>query len=93
MQSEFLFADGAEPELHLPHALDALFQEIAAAWGLPVGRRVRVSLRDPALPELAGSLELVGAPDLPLDPREVLRLRISGVTFRSDEIAAWVLLE
>jgi hypothetical protein len=50
-QSEFLVADWAQPEL--PHALDALFQEIAAAWGLPVGRRVRVSLRDPALPEMA----------------------------------------
>jgi hypothetical protein len=56
MQDEFLFAAGAQPELHLPHAFDGLFREIAAAWGLPVGRRVRVSLRDPALPELAGRL-------------------------------------
>lgn len=55
-QDEFLFADGAQSELHLPHALDGLLQVIAATWGLPVGRRVRVSLRHPVLPEWADAL-------------------------------------
>lgn len=92
-QGEFLLADGVQSELHLAHPLDAMFQEIAAGWGLPIGQRVRLSLRDPALPELSGQLELVAAPDLPLNPREALRLRVSGVAFSSAEIAAWVLVE
>jgi hypothetical protein len=92
-QGEFLLADGVRPELHLAHPLDAMFQEIAAVWGLPVGRRVRLSVRDPALPELSGRLELIAAPDLPFNPREALRLRVSGVAFSSAEIAEWVLSE
>lgn len=92
-QGEFLLADRVQPELYLAHPLDAIFQEIAAIWGLPIGRCVRLSGRDPALPELSGRLELVGAPDLPFNLREALRLRVSGGAFSSTEIVGWVLLE
>lgn len=92
-QDEFLFADGPQPELHLAHPLDDLFVAIAAAWGVPVGRAVRLNLVNSALPELAGKLELVRAPDLPLDGREALYLRLKGVLFTHREIANWTLLE
>ncbi len=92
-QAEFLFADGPQPELHDAHPLDDLFQAVADLWSLPIGRRVRVNLRDPALPLLEGTLELQRAPDLPLNPREPLSLRIRGLTFSSSEIASWSLAE
>lgn len=92
-QHEFLFADGPQPELHLAHPLDDLFVAIAGAWGVPVGRDVRLNLTNPALPELTGKLELVRAPDLHLDRREPLYLRLKGVLFTHREIANWTLLE
>jgi hypothetical protein len=33
IQDEFLFAEGAQPERDSPHALEGLFQDIAAARG------------------------------------------------------------
>lgn len=92
-QSEFLFADGAQPELHVAHPLDDFFQAVADLWSLPIGRKVRVNLRDPALPPLEGKLELQRAPDLPLNPRESLSLRVRGLNFTSAEIASWSLAE
>jgi len=92
-QSEFLFAEGAQPELHVPHPLDDFFQAVSDRWGLPIGRNVRLNLRDPALPLLKGKLELERAPDLPLNPREALSLRVRGVNFSSVEIASWSLAE
>ena len=91
-QGEFLFADGVQPELRVPHPLDDLLQEIAVAWGLPVGERVRVRLMTEAVPELSGRLELARVPDLPLDPRQPLALRVAGVTFSSREVRSWSLL-
>lgn len=92
-QSEFLFADGVQPELHVAHPLDDFFQAVAEKWSLPIGRAVRMTLRDPALPLLEGKLELDHAPDLPLNPRETLTLRIRGLVFTTHEIASWSLAE
>jgi hypothetical protein len=92
-QDEFLFADGPQPELHRTHPLDDLFVTIAEAWGVPVGRGVRLNLINSALPELTGKLEVVRSPDLPLDGRELLYLRLKGVLFTHREIANWTLLE
>ena len=92
-QSEFLLVDGVQPERHVAHPLGALLQEVSAAWGLPIGLRVRVSVRDSSLPELSGRLELITAPDLPFNPRVALRLRVSGVVFSSAEIVEWVGLD
>jgi len=92
-QHEFLFADGPQPELHLAHPLDDLFVAIAAGWGIPVGRDVRLNLANSSLPELTGKLELVRSPDLPLDGREPLYLRLKGVLFTHREIANWTLLD
>ncbi len=92
-QDEFLFADGPQPELHLAHPLDDLLRQIATLWGLPIGSRARVTLNDPALPVLEGKLELERAPDLPLNVRESLRLKLRGIMFTSRDIASWSLLE
>ncbi len=92
-QSEFLFADGAQPELHVAHPLDEFFQEVSDMWRLPIGKNVRVNLRDPSLPPLEGKLELHRAPDLPLNRRESLSLRVRGLNFTSAEIASWSLAE
>lgn len=92
-QSEFLFADGTQPELHVAHPLDDLFQAVAELWSLPIGRKVRVNLRDPALPPFEGKLELHRASDLPLNRREALSLRVRGLNFTSAEIASWSLAE
>ncbi len=92
-QSEFLFADGAPPELHHAHPLGDFFEAVAEKWSLPIGKAVRIALRDPALPLLEGKLELERAPDLPLNPREPLALRVRGLNFRSVDIASWSLAE
>ncbi len=82
----------AQPELHVAHPLDDLFQAVADLWSLPIGRIVRVDLRDPALPPVEGKLELQRAPDLPLNPREPISLRVRGLN-TSVEIASWSLAE
>ena len=92
-QSELSFAEGPAPDVPLEHPLEDLLEAIAARWELPIGRRVRVTLRDSALPDVVGKLELMRAPELPLDPREVLALRVGGLSFTAREIASWSLVE
>jgi hypothetical protein len=53
---------------------------------------VRVELTGHHFPELRGRLELARAPDLPLDRRETLALRIGGIELTHRQIAAWSLL-
>lgn len=92
-QEEFLFADGPAPEFHSPHPLGDFLAEVGARWSLPLGREVRVDLAGDAISELRGRLELARAPDLPLDPRQPLSLRIGGVAFSSRQITAWTELD
>ena len=90
-QDEFLFADGPAPE---PHPLDpraGFYEEVSALWEIPLGQRVHVALREHNLADLDGRLELARAPDLPLDRREVLALRIGTIEFSSRQIIAWSL--
>lgn len=71
-----------------PAVLPELRDEIAAAWGLPLGERVEVGLRDGGS-TIAGKLELLRAPAYPWDAREPLRLAIAGLVFSSREIERW----
>jgi len=91
-QQEFLFADGPAPHLHPPDPRSGFYGEVSTAWQLPVGRVVRIDLHDHDLPSLQGLLELARAPDLPLDSRQPLVLRIAGVEFSSRQIAAWTIV-
>jgi hypothetical protein len=93
-QQEFLFADGHAPQLGMPSTDDPLVTDIAKAWGLPIGKNVRIHLKDgESLPVLDGRLELASAPDLPFDPREPLSLRVRGYVFSSRAIAGWATAE
>lgn len=90
-QAEFLFADGPAPEWHLPDPRTAFYDEVAAAWQLPLGLKVRVELSGHDFVNLRGRLELARAPDLPLDSQQPLALRIGDVEFSSRQIVAWSL--
>ncbi len=91
-QADFLFADGPGPELHLPDPRSGLYEEIATLWGIPVGQITHVVLHEHNFSDLQGRLELSRAPDLPLDRREVLALRIGTIEFSSRQIVAWTLV-
>jgi hypothetical protein len=90
-QEDFLFADGPAPELHLPDPRSNLYADVATLWQIPVGQRVRVDLTDHHFTELSGRLELARAPDLPLDRRETLALRIGPIEFSNRQLTAWSL--
>jgi hypothetical protein len=91
-QQDFLFADGPTPELHLPDPRSGLYADIAALWEIPVGQHVRVDLTGHQFSELQGRLELARAPDLPLDRRETLALRIGSIEFSHRQVSAWSLI-
>lgn len=63
---------------------EALRAEVRRIWGLPVGRRVRVRLRDMD-DSLEGELHLVSRPEK-LDRRTPLMLQLRGIEFSSHEI-------
>jgi hypothetical protein len=69
-----------------------LREEIAAAFGLPLGQRVEVSLRNERC-ALRGILELQRAPDYPWDGRQALQLAVAGFVFSSREMERWTILE
>ncbi len=71
----------------------SLTDELGAVWGLPLGQSVRVELRQHGMSGLLGILQVAGLPDLPLDRRRPLRLRIGQVEFTSTQIAAWALVD
>jgi hypothetical protein len=72
-----------------PAAPPELRDEIAQAWGLPLGARVEISFRGGQLDAIAGVLELLSTPDYPWNPRQLLQLRIAGFTFTSRDIERW----
>ena len=90
-QDQFLFADGPTPQLHVPDFQAGFYSEVAALWQIPVGERVHVTLREHHFGNLDGRIELARAPDLPLDVRETLALRIGTIEFTSRQIVAWSL--
>ena len=90
-QDKFLFADGPVPELHPPDPRTPFYDDVSAAWQLPVGQNVHVDLRGHNFSDLRGRLELSRAPDLPLDPRQTLALRIGTIEFSSSQLVAWSL--
>jgi hypothetical protein len=68
-----------------------LVDEIAATWGLPLGQRVEVTLRNQPC-ALRGTLKLERAPDYPWDGRQVLELAVAGFVFRSRDMERWTVL-
>ena len=91
-QEELFFAEGPAQHSHSPDPRSALFAEIGALWQLPVGQVARVNLNGHNLSDLQGRIELVRAPDLPFDRREVLALRIGTIEFSSRQIVSWSLI-
>ncbi len=75
-----------------PAAPPELRDEIARAWGLPLGERVELSFRRGPLDAAAGVLELAAAPDYPWNPRQPLQLRVCGYIFDSRDIERWTRL-
>lgn len=67
--------------------------ELAAVWGLPLGRKVRVELRNHAVEGLHGVVQVAGLPDLPFNPRAPLRLRIGREEFTSRQVVAWSVVD
>jgi hypothetical protein len=75
-----------------PVVVPALRDEIAAAWGYPLGQRVEICFRGGQRSAISGRLELLRAPDYPWDPRQPLQLAIAGFVFSSREIGQWTIL-
>ncbi len=63
---------------------EVFLTSVREEWGLPVGRRVRVTLIGIDR-EIEGLLELAGHPKA-IDRRMVLEMRIAGAAFSSAEI-------
>ncbi|MGH7959182.1 MAG: hypothetical protein ACREH8_19555 [Opitutaceae bacterium] len=90
-QEEFLFADGPAPEMHQPDPRSGFYAEITALWEIPLGENVHIALGGHSFDELHGRLHLARAPDLPLNRRDSLALRIGTIEFSSRHIVAWAL--
>jgi hypothetical protein len=75
-----------------PVAPPELRDEVAQAWGLPLGERVEICFRGSQRAAITGPLELLTTPDFPWDPRQPLKLRIAGFVFSSREIERWTRL-
>lgn len=75
-----------------PAVVPELRDEIARAWGLPLGERVEIRFRGGQLDAATGLLELLTAPDFPWDSRQPLQLRLAGFTFGSRDIESWTRL-
>lgn len=91
-QDEFLFPEGLAPSIELPDPRASFYSEVAEVWHLPLGQRVRIELHGHELPEISGHLELIRAPDLPLNSRESLILCVENITFRSNQVKSWSVL-
>jgi hypothetical protein len=91
-QNEFVFTDGSLADIALPGPRSGLFTDIATLWELPVGQVAHVNLSGHNMSDLQGRIELARAPDLPLDRREVLALRIGTIEFSSRQIVSWSLV-
>lgn len=80
------------PHSSAPAVVPELRDEVAQAWGLPLGERIEVSFRSGELDAIAGTLELLSAPDYPWNPHQPLQLRIAGFVFSSRDIERWTRL-
>jgi hypothetical protein len=77
------------PANEVPHLRD----EIARAWGLPLGERVEIGFRETfPISFLTGRLELRVDPTYPWDPHQPLELRLAGCDFNTRDIDHWRLL-
>jgi hypothetical protein len=88
-QSSLGLDAGYEPA---PAVVPELRDEIASAWGLPLGERVEIYLCGSERCAVTGVLEILCTPDYPWDPHQALKLRASGFLFSSREIERWTKL-
>ena len=93
-QAEFLFTAGPAPDFHLPDPRSNLnlYEEVAALWQVPVGQVAHVGLDGHSMSDLQGRIEFARPPELPLDRREALALRIGTIEFSSRQIVSWSLV-
>lgn len=89
-QTEFGFDKAYTPSQAV---LPELRDEIARIWGLPLGERVEICLRENERSAATGILELVSSPAYPWNPHEPLHLRIAGLPFTSRDIERWTQLD
>jgi len=82
------FAEPAPEEIER-----AVHAEIAAIWGVPLGFRAEVTLRDHALVKAMGRLELHRMPERPFSAERLLVLRIDQDMFTNRQIESWTLME
>jgi len=75
-----------------PPVVPELRDEIATAWGLPLGQRVEICFRGNQRAAVTGILEVISAPEYPWDAHQPLKLRISGLIFSSREIERWTIV-
>jgi hypothetical protein len=75
-----------------PAVVPELRDEIAQAWGLPLGERTEVCFRGSQRSAITGILELLTSPEYPWNPRQPLQLRIAGFVFSSRDIGSWTRL-
>lgn len=96
--SNRLFSRVAEHQISLgldggfntaPAVVSELQDEIATAWGLPIGQRIEICLKGAQRSAVSGLLELLQAPDYPWDRHQPLRLAIAGFVFSSRDIERW----
>lgn len=85
-QTSLAFDVGFSPK---PAAIPELRDEIAQAWGLPLGERVEVCFRGSQRAATTGVLELLTSPDYPWNPQQPLQLSIAGLVFSSRQIERW----
>ena len=90
-EDQFAFTFDLTPATE-PAVSPDLRDEIAGVWGLPLGEKVEVFLRNSQIDTVSGILELADAPDYPWNPRQPLRLRIAGFVFSNREIGHWTRL-
>ena len=72
-----------------PAVVPELREEIAQAWGLPLGQRVEICFCGSQRAAATGILELLSTPEYPWNPRQPLQLRIAGFEFSNREIERW----
>lgn len=80
------------PHNPAPAVVPELRDEIAEAWGLPLGERIEVCFLGSQRATITGTLELLSTPDYPWNPHQPLKLHIAGLIFSSREIERWTRL-
>jgi hypothetical protein len=91
-QLEFLLMGTQDGSSSLEHPLGDLLAQVQVCWSLPIGQRVHVDLAGAEIDFIEGRLDLIRAPESPLNAAHPLALRVAHLNFSSRQIKAWSLL-